>query len=80
MNVSCRAALDVNISQETQMEMVRNFNWAQGMIDELTGSTASERRRSQSRSPFETHIGENRAARRERERIARRAAKKKVAA
>jgi hypothetical protein len=55
------------------MEQIKNFRWAQGKIDELTGTTQEERY--EARRYF---AGENRAQRRERERQERKAARKKV--
>jgi hypothetical protein len=54
------------------MQQERNFGWAQGKIDALT-QTLQEERHEQQRQ-----IGENRAARRKRERQERRAKKMKA--
>lgn len=57
------------------MEQIRNFEWAQEKIDELTKTLSQDRHETQ-RSYSPVVSGENRAQRRERERQERRAAKK----
>lgn len=57
------------------MEQIRNFNWAQDKIAEITGTTQRERHEAQ-----RFVAGESRAQRRERERQERRAAKRKAKA